>query len=427
MKNRVVITGMGVVAPGAANLRQFDNNLKNGISPVTFQTKLEQLHFNCQVAAVAQIDEQEHTPVLYEHQLENASDFIKLTVIAGLAAWHDAGFVVPNKEELSEPDWDTGLIIGSIWSGIDYISQSLTKMVDDGQTRKLGSQSIPISMHTGSTAHLSGILALGNRCYTMSTACASGLDTLLEGYNQIKYGNAKRMLVGGVECASPYIWAGFDSLKALVKIYNDDPTHASRPMSATARGFVPGSGAGVLVLENLEDALERGAHIYAEVLGGTANTGGQVNKGSMTMPNYNAVARCIDGALQKTGIEPNQIDFINGHLTATKADPFEIATWRSFYKNGYFPHINSTKSMVGHCLGAAGAIETIATILQLTQGYLHTSLNSEDLHPDIAKLISHKHIPQQKTNLPNMQIAAKCAFGFGDINSCVLFKKWNEN
>ena len=111
MKNRVVITGMGVVAPGAANLRQFDNNLKNGISPVTFQAKLEQLQFNCQVAAVAQIDEQEHMPVLYEHQLENASDFIKLTVIAGLAAWHDAGFVVPNKEELSEPDWDTGCLL----------------------------------------------------------------------------------------------------------------------------------------------------------------------------------------------------------------------------------------------------------------------------------------------------------------------------
>lgn len=427
MKNRVVITGMGVVAPGAANLSQFDYNLKNGVSSIKFVDELERLHFNCHVAAVAKVDEQEHGALLYEHQLEHASDFVKLTVIAGIAAWQDAGFSVPNKEELTEPDWDTGLIIGSIWSAIDYISSDLVQMVNEGQTRKLGSQSIPVSMNTGSTAHLSGILALGNRCYTLSTACASGLDALLEGYNQIKAGTAKRMLVGGVECASPYIWAGFDSLKALVKIYNNTPEQASRPMSGSARGFVPGSGAGVLLLETLEGALARGAHIYAEVLGGAANTGGQVNKGSMTMPNYNAVGKCIEMALQRTGIKPKQINFINGHLTATKADPFEVATWKNLYSNGYFPYINATKSMVGHCLGAAGAIETIATILQLSQGYIHPSLNSEDLHPEIAKLISPSHIPQQKTELPDMKIAAKCAFGFGDINSCALFKKWSEN
>ncbi|MBL7786592.1 MAG: beta-ketoacyl-[acyl-carrier-protein] synthase family protein [Chitinophagales bacterium] len=425
MQPRVVITGMGIIAPGASNINQFNCNLKNGVSPISFQNELERLNFNCHVAAVANIDKTEHLPLLEQYGLEKSCDAIKMTIIAGLAAWRDAQLPIIDKENMTEPDWDTGLIMGSIWSAIDYITSPLVSMVNEGQTRKLGSQSIPTSMHTGSTAYLSGILGLGNKCYALSTACASGLDALLEGYHIICRGDAKRMLVGGVESPSPYIWAGFDSLKALVKNFNNEPHKASRPLSASARGFVPGSGAGILVLESLESALQRNAPIYAEVLGGAANTGGQVNNGSMTMPNYGAVKRCIAKALEKTKIQPNEIDFINGHLTATKADPYEIGTWASFYDKSHFPYINSTKSMVGHCLGAAGAIETIATILQLSEGYIHPSLNSEDLHPEIEKYISHKVIPQKMIIKPGMKIAAKCAFGFGDINSCVLFKKYN--
>src|SRR6185503_16096226 len=203
------------------------------------------------------------------------------------------------------------------------------------------------------------------------------------------------------------------------------PAEASRPMSASAAGFVPGSGAGVLVLESLESALARGVRIYAEVLGGYVNCGGHRMGGSMTAPNPESVQRCIRGAVQMAGIEPRRIDAINGHLTATFADPHEVANWSRALDlpPDRMPLLHSTKSLIGHALGAAGGIECVAAVLELHHGFVHGSLNCEDLHPEIQAYADR--IPHETVSKPDLRIIAKASFGFGDVNGCVLFSKFS--
>jgi 3-oxoacyl-(acyl-carrier-protein) synthase len=196
-------------------------------------------------------------------------------------------------------------------------------------------------------------------------------------------------------------------------------------MSATASGFIPGSGAGALVLESLDSAVNRGAKIYAEIKGGHLNAGGQVNGGSMTAPNDEGVIRCIQKAFQTTETEADQIDLINGHLTATMNDSREVKNWSlALNRKGVeFPIIQSTKSLIGHCLSAAGSIESVAAVLQLHKGFVHASANCEDLNPEIEELIDSdciaRYNPSQK-----VQCIAKSGFGFGDVNSVVIFARY---
>jgi len=235
------------------------------------------------------------------------------------------------------------------------------------------------------------------------------------------------MLVGSCSDGGAYVWGGFDAMRVLTYKHNNSPEKASRPMSATASGFVPGAGAGALVLESLESALERKATIYAEVLGGAVNSGGQRNGGTMTAPNGIAVQRCITEAIHNSGIHPKDIDLINGHLTATSKDAFEIQNWSEALqlKSTDFPYINSLKSMVGHCLAAAGSIESVAAIVQLYEGFIFPSINCEDVHPEILDIIVEEKIPKEKIN-KELNIVAKASFGFGDINGCVIFKRYKD-
>jgi len=237
-------------------------------------------------------------------------------------------------------------------------------------------------------------------------------------------GLAKRMIAGGSEGATPYIWGGFDAMRVICRKFNDNPAAGSRPMSGTACGFVPGSGGAMLLLEDLETALDRGARIYAEIVGGAVNSGGQRMGGSMTAPNPEGVKRCIRAAVADAGIDFGEIDAINGHLTATYADPIEVKNWAEALERtpDSFPYINSTKSMIGHCLGAAGAIECVASVLQIYRGFLHPSINSEDVHPEITQFAAR--IPQTCMEFPELKYLAKAGFGFGDVNSCIIFKKW---
>ena len=197
-------------------------------------------------------------------------------------------------------------------------------------------------------------------------------------------------------------------------------------MSASAGGFVPGAGAGVLVLESEELAQERGARIYAEVKGQGLNCGGHRSGGSMTAPNPDGVRRCIQMALADSGISPDEVDAINGHLTATGADPREIASWAAALGRGpgELPPITSTKSMVGHTLGAAGAVESVACILMLQGGFVHPSINCEDVHPEIEPYASS--IPHELREMQDLKVIIKAGFGFGDVNTCLVFKKWQD-
>jgi 3-oxoacyl-(acyl-carrier-protein) synthase len=233
------------------------------------------------------------------------------------------------------------------------------------------------------------------------------------------------MLAGGSEGHSKYIWAGFDAMKVLNRTRNDAPSTASRPMSASAAGFVPGSGAGVLLLESLESAEVRGARIYAEVVGGYVNCGGHRMGGSMMAPNPVGVQRCIRGAVAMAAIAPSQIGAINGHLTATFADPHEIANWSRALDlpPERMPLLQSTKSLIGHALGAAGAIECVASVLEIYRGFVHASVNCEDVHPELASFASR--IVHRTIDMPELEIVAKASFGFGDVNGCVVLRKFS--
>jgi len=245
-------------------------------------------------------------------------------------------------------------------------------------------------------------------------------------YDRIAAGRATRMLAGSCSDSGPYVWGGFDAMRILPRNFNDKPEQASRPMSATAAGFVPGSGAGALVLESLESALKRDAHIYAEVLGGAVNCGGQRNGGTMTAPNSKAVQRCIREAVENSNIVAEEIDSINGHLTATAKDPIEIRNWSEALGRSQdnFPLINSFKGLVGHCLAAAGAIECVGAVLQIDNGVVYGNVNCSEPHPDILQLINRSKIPQVAVNKAP-KVIAKASFGFGDVNACVIFKQFN--
>lgn len=198
-------------------------------------------------------------------------------------------------------------------------------------------------------------------------------------------------------------------------------------MSESASGFVPGSGAGALVVESLEHALSRGARIYAEILGGHVNSGGQTGGGTMTAPNSLAVQRCIKKAIENAGISPNEIDAINGHLTATAMDATEISNWATALnrKGEGFPSINALKGMTGHCLTASGSVECVASVLQIHHQFLFPNVNCEDIHPEITSLVSPKSIPLTKENKA-INTLIKASFGFGDLNACILFKKFEH-
>lgn len=422
MDNRVVVTGLGVVAPNGVGLTAFTDAIKNGTSGIKHDPQLEQLQFSCQIAGKPELSDDFIAQYFTALELRNFnSTGILYGVIAGMDAWKDAGLTIT---EGDEPDWDCGTIFGTGTSGIDKFRESIYK-VDDLQLRKLGSTVVVQTMASGISAYLGGKLGLGNQTTTNSSACITGAESILMAYERIKTGQATKMLAGSTSDSGPYIWAGFDAMKVCTYKHNSSPEQGSRPMSASASGFVPGSGAGAMVLESLDSALKRNATIYGEIIGGHINSGGQRGTGTMTAPNSIAVQRCIKGALQNAGIKASEVDAINGHLTATSKDATEIQNWSIALnrKGSDFPYINSLKSTIGHCLSAAGSIECVASILQLHHDFIFPNINCEDLNPEISDAIDFNRIPQQLLNT-NVNIVAKASFGFGDVNACIILKKY---
>ncbi len=422
MENRVVITGLGVVSPNGVGLGDFMNALKNGISGIEHHEVLKELGFSCCIGGIPAVSEELKRDYFTELQLRDfKSSGILYGCMAGIDAWKDAGLSITD-----QTDYDSGTIFGAGTSGVEKFREAIYN-VDNKNVRRLGSTVVAQTMASGVSAYLGGILGLGNQVTTNSSACTTGTEAILMGFDRIKSGRAKRMIVGSTSDNGAYVWGGFDAMRVLTYKHNDTPEKGSRPMSASASGFVPGSGAGALVIESLESALERNATIYAEILGGEVNSGGQRNEGSMTAPNSEAVQRCIKNALTNSKVEANEIDVINGHLTATSKDFTEIENWSQALdlKGTNFPYINSLKSMIGHCLSASGAIESVASVLQIHNNFIFPTINCEDLNEQITSLISQDKIPQQLIE-KEVNIVAKASFGFGDVNACILFKKYKD-
>ncbi|HEY2773707.1 MAG TPA: beta-ketoacyl-[acyl-carrier-protein] synthase family protein [Candidatus Binatia bacterium] len=415
---RVVVTGMGVVAPNAVGVGAFAEALREGRSGLRNDARLRDMGFACTVSGVPEGVDERARARFGEAELAAMNQNMVYAALAADEAWRDAGLPDPRDDE-DAIDWDCGAVIGTGIGGIDTVAEFVVPMIQAGKVRRLGSTCVERVMTSNVSAKIAGMFGLGNQVTTNSSACSTGTESVLQGLDRIRSGRAKRMLVGGSEAASPHIWAGFDSMRVLARAWNDDPQAASRPMSAAAGGFVPAAGAGILVLESLDSALERGARIHAEVLGGAVNCGGQRAGGSMTAPNPRGVQRCIRAALADAGVDPDAIDAVSGHLTATMADPLEIANWAEALGRGRrLPMITSTKSLIGHTLGAAGGIETVAAVAMLEGGFVHGSRNCEDLHPDIedyAGCVVHRTLA-----MPQLEIIAKASFGFGDVNACLL-------
>jgi len=415
---------MGVVAPNGLNLGEFREALKSGTSGIKRWKNLEEIKFKCQIGG--------KPPLTQEYKAEHLPDFIAQKVknnaviyacLAGLEAWKDAGL------EIAPGTYDkrNGLVMGSGALGLDSFIDSKIYTIDQGNHRRLGSRSVPESMSSGAGAYLNGILGLRGRVLTNSSACITGSESVLHGLEMIQSGKMDRVLVGSTEGDGRYIWGGFDAMRVLVSDSNDNPEKGSRPMSANSAGFVPSGGSGALVLESLETAQARGAKIYAEILGGEVNSGGQTNGGSMTAQNPDAVVDCITTAMENAGIKSEDIDLIAGHLTSTKGDPVEIKNWTKALKltKETFPYINTPKSMIGHCVGGAGSIETVACALQLSEGFIHPNLNVENIHPEIESMVPLEKIPNQLIQ-KDIQTVIKANFGFGDLNCCLVLKKWNN-
>ena len=412
---------MGVVSPNGIGIHAFLNAIRNGISGIKYIPVYEELNFSCHLAGRPDFNWE----ILKNYISEVSYHGLKATnvgygLVAALDAWADAG----NSFETDQPRWETGCVFGNSIADTEAMKNVITR-VDNKEAKKLGSRVVEQAMNSGVTSYISGRLGLGNKVVTNSSACATGSQAILMGYECIKDGYAQRMLVGSTEYVDNYVFGSFDSMRVLSRKFNDQPEKASRPMSASAGGFIPGSGAAALVLEDLEFALERNAKIYAEILGGSSNSGGQRNGGSMTAPNPVGVTKCINDAINNAKINPEDIDLISGHLTATAADKFEIENWGSALgrKGKDFPLINSLKSMIGHCLSAAGSIESVASILQINHNFVHPNINIEDINPEILNTADEGCIPSQLIN-KEINLIAKANFGFGDVNSCLIFSKF---
>ncbi len=420
MAERVVVTGLGVVAPNGHGVPAFTEALRAGSSGVRFHQHLADARFGCQVGGIPEGVEALRDRYFTAEELLAMNENIVYAAIAAIDAWTDAGLArLPAGADA--PDWDSGAIIGTGIGGLDTVATRLVPGVDSGRTGRLGSTLVEQVMASGNSARIAGLLGLGGRVSTNSSACNTGTEAIAEAFEHIRAGRARRMLAGGSEGSSKYVWAGFDAMKVLARTRNDAPAAASRPLSASAAGFVPGSGAGVLLLESLRSARERGARIYAEVLGAHVNCGGHRGGGSMTAPNPEGVRRCIRGAVAMAGVGPSEIGAINGHLTATFADPQEVESWSRALElpPERMPLIHATKSLIGHGLGAAGALECVASVIELDRGFVHGSLNCEDLHPRLAAY--SERIPRHTVEVPDLSVIAKASFGFGDVNGCVIF------
>lgn len=419
-----MVTGMGVVSSNAIGIKDFEDALRKGKSGIQHWEELEKLNLRCQIGGAPDLDSidlNDYLPKLHAQKLTNKG--IIYALLAGTEAWKDAG-LTPNTDST---DFNSGIMFGAGALSFDsYIGREFPAYpIDKGDSRRLGTRTISEGMNSGAAAYINSIIGVGNRVQSHSSACITGSESVLSGYEYLAAGRADRVLCGSTEGDGRYIWSGFDAMRVLCTDSNEDPERGSRPMSSDSSGFVPSGGAGAMVLETLESAQKRGANIYAEVLGGHMNSGGQRNGGTMTAANSDAVVNCIQTAMKSSEIDPNEIDLINGHLTSTKGDPTEIRNWvKATGRSGKdFPLINTPKSMIGHAVAGAGSIELVASILQLSKSFVHANLNVENIHSEILSEIFGGCIPTSCLE-QELNTIVKANFGFGDLNCAIVLRKF---
>ena len=416
-KKRIVVTGMGIVSCFGTDVDHFYEELLAGKSGISAIDGFPCSDWPTHIAGV--IRNFDPGDYVEKKQARRVDPFILYTMVAGKKALENGGVTPEVLDRLDKSR--CGVIIGSGMGGMTNFSDGVETILNKGY-RRLTPFFIPYIITNMGGALLAIDLGFMGPNFSISTACATSNTSIHAAAEQIQSGKADLMLCGGAEAPiTPVGLAGFVAIKAL-STRNDEPAKASRPWDQARDGFVMGEGAGVLVLESLDHALARGAPIYAEYLGGAINCDGY----HMTDPREDGagVASCIQGALADSGIEKESINYINAHATSTLLG--DLAEVRAIQKV-FGPHtknikINSTKSMIGHCLGAAGGLEAVATIQAIRMGKLHPTINLDHPEAALGDLDPVANVAQNY----EIKAALSNSFGFGGHNSTLVFSAYRH-
>jgi 3-oxoacyl-[acyl-carrier-protein] synthase II len=406
-----VVTGLGLVTPLGTGVQKNWEALiagRSGIGPITRFSDLE--FFATRIAG--EVRDFRAEDFIEPKEIKKMDLFIQYGVAAAQMAAQDGGFQIPPDEAHR-----VGVIIGVGLCGIETIEQ-YHKAYLEGGPRKISPFFIPKVISNLAPGHVAIRHGAKGVNWTPTSACASGNHAIGEAFHLIRRGLQDAMIAGGAESAiTPLGVGGFSAMKAL-STRNDDPEHASRPFDRDRDGFVIAEGSGILILEERERALKRNAKIYAEVIGYGAN--GDAYHITAPAPEGEGAARCMALALEDAGIEPGEIDYINAHGTSTEYNDINEtqAIKKVFGERAFSIPVSSTKSMTGHLLGAAGAIEGVYTTLALQHGIIPPTINYENSDPQC----DLDYVPKQARKA-DIQVALSNSFGFGGTNACVVFRR----
>lgn len=416
---RVVVTGIGTINPLGNNIEQYFENLEKGVSGATPITHFDASKFKTQFACeVKGFDPNEHFD---RKEARKYDRFTQFALVAAKQAVQDAGLTDAEEEIAESIDKDR---VGVVWAsgigGIETFFNEVTNFAKGDGTPKYNPFFIPKMIADIAAGHISMKYGFRGPNYCTVSACSSSNHAFIDALNLIRWGKADIIVSGGSEAAvNPAGIGGFNAMQAL-STRNDDPATASRPYDTGRDGFVMGEGAGALVLEEYEHAKARGAKIYAEVVGG----GMSADAYHLTAPDPQGAgaARAMQEALKDAGLKPEDVDYINTHGTSTPAgDIPELTGIQSVFGDHiYKVNISSTKSMTGHLLGGAAAVEALACIMAIDRGIVPPTINVTERDPQIDERINLTLGTAQKRDI---NCALSNTFGFGGHNSTVIFKK----
>ncbi len=413
MKRRVVVTGIGMITPVGLDTESSWQGLikgKSGIGPIT---QFDDKAIPTQIAG--EIHGFDPEKYIEPKEIKKMDRFIHLAIAASQMAMDDSGLkITPENAERA------GVMVSAGMGGLPAIERVHDAYRDKG-FRRITPFFIPMTIINEAAGILSIRYGAKGPNISIVTACATGTHSIGEAFKIIQRSDADIMIAGGTEsCICPLGVGGFNAMKAL-STRNEEPEKASRPFDATRDGFIMGEGSGIVVLEDMESALKRGARIYAEVVGYGAS--GDAYHITSPAPNGEGAARCMAAAMKDAGVSPADMGYINAHGTSTKyGDELETMAIKTvFGDRAYKVPVSSTKSMTGHLLGAAGGVEAVVTILALDRGVLPPTINLE--HPDPECDLDYIPHTARKTQA---DVAMSNSFGFGGTNGCLVFRRWTE-
>ena len=417
---RVVVTGLGALTPVGNNVSDFWNNLINGVSGAGLITHFDASKFKTQFAC--EVKNFNPTDFIDRKEARKMDLYTQYAITAAKEAVADAGIDV-EKEDLNK----IGVIFGVGIGGIHTFEEEVMNYAQTKDTigPRFNPFFIPKMIADIASGQISMIYGFHGPNFTTTSACASSSNAIADAFNYIRLGKANMIVTGGAEAAIfPAGVGGFNAMNAL-STRNDDPTRASRPFSASRDGFVMGEGGGCLILEELEHAKARGAKIYAEVAG--VGTSADAYHITASHPEGLGAKLVMTNALEDAGLQPEDIDYINVHGTSTPVgDISEVKAIQALFgEHAYKLNISSTKSMTGHLLGAAGAVEAIASVLSVKNDIVPPTINHEEGDND-EQIDYNLNFTFNKAQHRTVRAALSNTFGFGGHNACVIVKKYTE-